>query len=171
MISEDEAIQLVKNTSKYSHALLVSAIMAELAKQLNEDVKLWRIVGLLHDLDYDEVREDMRKHGVAAAEKLKGRLPEEAIYAIKAHDYRTGFKPKRRLDKALIAADSAAVLMDKMEESGIELNPETFLMEIEKASKTTPWHKDNIMRCIEIGLSLNVFLQLCSTVMSRSTQH
>jgi len=169
MISEDEAIQLVKNTSKYSHALLVSAIMAELAKQLNEDVKLWRIVGLLHDLDYDEVREDMRKHGVVAAEKLKGRLPEEAIYAIKAHDYRTGFKPKSRLDKALIAADSAAVLMDKMKESGIELNPETFLMEIEKASKTTQWHKDNIMRCIEIGLSLNVFIQLCSTVMSRST--
>jgi len=40
MISEDEAIQLVKNTSKYLHALLVSAIMAELANQLNEDVKL-----------------------------------------------------------------------------------------------------------------------------------
>ena len=68
---------------------------------------------MLHDLDYDEVREDMRKHGVAAAEKLMGKLPEEAIHAIKANDYRTGFKPKRRLDKALIAADSAAVLMDK----------------------------------------------------------
>jgi hypothetical protein len=32
MLSEDEAIQLIKNTSKYSHALLVSAIMVEIAR-------------------------------------------------------------------------------------------------------------------------------------------
>jgi putative nucleotidyltransferase with HDIG domain len=53
MISEDEAVQLIKNTSKYSHALIVSVIMAEMAEKLNENVKLWKVVGLLHDLDYD----------------------------------------------------------------------------------------------------------------------
>jgi len=72
-----------------------------------------------------------------ATEKLKRILPEEAIHAIKAHDYRTGFKPKSILDKALIVADSAAIL-DKMKESEAELNLETFLMEIEKASKIMP---------------------------------
>jgi predicted hydrolase (HD superfamily) len=46
MISENEAIQIVKNTSKYAHALMVSAIMAEVAKELKEDLKLWKIVGL-----------------------------------------------------------------------------------------------------------------------------
>jgi hypothetical protein len=40
MISEDEDVQLIKNTSKYSHALLVSAIMVEIAKKLNGDAGL-----------------------------------------------------------------------------------------------------------------------------------
>ncbi|MEM0096562.1 MAG: hypothetical protein QW734_09180 [Candidatus Bathyarchaeia archaeon] len=44
---------------------------------------------------------------------MKDKLPEKAVYAIKAHDYRTGFKPESMLDKALIAADSAAILMEK----------------------------------------------------------
>jgi predicted hydrolase (HD superfamily) len=38
--------------------------MADLAKQLNEDAKLWRIVGLLHDLDYDAVKGGYAEHGV-----------------------------------------------------------------------------------------------------------
>ena len=66
MISEEEAIQLIKNTSKYAHALLVSAIMAEMAEELKEDTRLWKIVGLLHDIDYDEVKGDMQKHGIVA---------------------------------------------------------------------------------------------------------
>ncbi|MEM2249394.1 MAG: hypothetical protein QXP16_01715 [Candidatus Bathyarchaeia archaeon] len=50
MISEEEAIQLIKNTSKYAHTLLVSAIMAEMAEELKEDTRLWKIVGLLYDI-------------------------------------------------------------------------------------------------------------------------
>ncbi|MEM3613021.1 MAG: hypothetical protein QXH40_03770 [Candidatus Bathyarchaeia archaeon] len=37
MISEEEAIQLIKNTSKCAHALLVSAIMAEMAEELSKE--------------------------------------------------------------------------------------------------------------------------------------
>ncbi|MEM0007728.1 MAG: HDIG domain-containing protein [Candidatus Bathyarchaeia archaeon] len=161
MISEEEAIQLIKNTSKCAHALLVSAIMAEMAEELKEDTRLWKIVGLLYDIDYDEVKGDMQKHGIVAAEKLKGRLPKGAIYAIKAHDYRTGFKPKSRLDEALIAADSAATIIEKIMEAKKELTVKTFRAEITDASKTMPWHKANIMKCAELGLSLNKFLQLC----------
>ncbi|MEM2946943.1 MAG: HDIG domain-containing protein [Candidatus Bathyarchaeia archaeon] len=161
MISEEEATQLIKNTSKYAHALLVSAIMAEVAEELRENVHLWKIVGLLHDLDYDEVNEDMRKHGIVAAEKLKEKLPEKAIYAIKAHDYRTGVEPRNKLDKALIAADSAAIIIEKIMEAKKELTIKTFQTEIKYTSKITPWHKINIMKCAELGLSLNKFLRLC----------
>ena len=42
--------------------------MAEVARELKEDTHLWKIVGLLHDLDYDEVKGDMQRHGVVAAE-------------------------------------------------------------------------------------------------------
>jgi hypothetical protein len=114
MISRDEALRLIRNTSKYAHALIASIIMRGLARFLREDERAWELVGLLHDLDFDEVRDDMSRHGVVASERLRGRLPEDCLYAIKAHDYRTGLKPKSRLDKVLIAADSLAVLIEKM---------------------------------------------------------
>jgi hypothetical protein len=161
-ISVDEAIRLIKGTSKYDHALLVSLIMAEMAKELGEDTHLWKIVGLLHDLDYDEVKGDMERHGVVAAEKLRGKLPEDAIYAIKAHDYRTGFKPKSRLDKALIAADSAAILIEKLRKTPRKkMSIKTLQTELVKSSKTQPWLNENILKCVEIGLTLKRFFQLC----------
>ncbi|MBS7636558.1 hypothetical protein KEJ37_04375 [Candidatus Bathyarchaeota archaeon] len=43
-----------------------------MAKELKEDTHLWKIVGLLHNHDYDEVKGDMQRHGIVAAEKPKG---------------------------------------------------------------------------------------------------
>jgi len=101
--------------------------MKKLSEKLSENSLEWELVGLLHDLDFDEVRSDMSKHGVVAAEKLKGKLPEHCLYAIKAHDYRTGFKPQSRLDKALIAVDSLAVLMNKAQAEFQEPKPANIL--------------------------------------------
>ena len=161
MISLDEALRLVRDTSKYAHVLIVSVVMRGLARDLSEDEREWELVGLLHDLDFDEVRDDMRMHGVVASERLKGKLPENCLYAIKAHDYRTGFKPKSRLDEALITADSLAVLIEKTGKETEELDVEILLAELEKISVSQPWHKSNILKCEEIGLSLKEFLQLC----------
>jgi predicted hydrolase (HD superfamily) len=46
MISRDEALRLVKGTSKYSHALMVSCMMRELARELKENEEEWMMVGL-----------------------------------------------------------------------------------------------------------------------------
>ena len=108
MISWNEAVNLVENTSKFKHSLFVSCIMAKMAKKLGENEFEWRIVGLLHDLDYDLVKGDMSKHGVTASRILSGKLSEEALYAIKAHDHRAGFTPRSLLDRSLIAADALA---------------------------------------------------------------
>lgn len=75
MISSNEALHLVSSTSKFSHSLMVAAIMEALAERLGENLQEWRLVGLLHDLDYYEVGDDMSRHGLAAAEMLKGKLP------------------------------------------------------------------------------------------------
>lgn len=78
MISREEALRLVERTSKYQHALIASKIMRKLAQRLGEDEVNWELVGLLHDLDIDNVREDMTKHGVVAMEKLANKLPMKA---------------------------------------------------------------------------------------------
>lgn len=159
MIPRDETFQLVRNTSKYAYALVVSIIMSGLARKFGEDEGEWELVGLLYDLDYDEVRDNMSMHGVVASERLKGRLPENCLYTIKAHDYRTSFKPKSRLDKALIATDPMAVLIEKTGNKTEELDVETLRAELEKLSVNQPWHKSNIEKCEEISLSQKEFLK------------
>jgi len=160
MISREEAIKLVLNTSKYSHVLIASAIMSKLAARLGENSKEWELVGLLHDLDFDEVGGDMSKHGVVAAERLVGKLPEKCLYAIKAHDYRTGFKPNSRLDSALMAVDSLSLLIEKALKRHQKLNVETLETILTNISSEQPWHKTNITKCREMGLSTGEFLEL-----------
>jgi len=152
---------LVRSTSKYAHVLMVSHMMRQLARALDENESEWTLVGLLHDLDYDEVKNDMRRHGIVAAERLKGKLPEHCVYAVKAHDYRAGIKAKGKLDNALIATDSLASLIEKMGKTAEKLNAEKLRAELESISASHPWYKTNVLKCEEIGLRMDKFLRLC----------
>ena len=160
MISKKEALMLVRNCSKYSHLLLASKLMRRLAEKLGEDSLEWELVGLLHDLDFDEARSDMSKHGVIAAQRLKDELPEHCLYAIKAHDYRTGFEPKSRLDHALVAVDSLALLMEEVQGDLEKPDKHDLKDKLERLSSEEPWHKSNIQQCKELGLSLDEFFEL-----------
>ena len=160
MISRKKALKLIKNCSKHSHSLLASRLMKKLAERLGASVLEWELVGLLHDLDFDKVRNDMSKHGVVTAEKLKNKLPEHCLYAIKAHDYRTGFKPKSRLDHALIAIDSLSVMIEKTKEEFKEPDIQDLKAKLEKLSVKEPWHRSNIQKCKEFGLSMDELYKL-----------
>src|SRR4030042_654471 len=111
MISVDEARRLIEYSGRYMHSLTVGRIMAALAEALEEDAGLWEVVGVLHDLDYDQTRAEHGRHGVAAAQVLGGRLSEEALHAIASHDHRSGGEPGALLDHSLILADALAVLI------------------------------------------------------------
>jgi len=105
------------------------------------------------------IGDDPSKHGVFASEILSGRLPQDCLYAIKSHDYRAGFKPKSKLDKALIIADTLAVIIEKVKENG-ELCVERLEEEIERVSEKQPWYKDNLRKIEEIGLKIAEVLKL-----------
>lgn len=133
--------------------------MRKLAQRLGEDEGSWELVGLLHDLDYDLVQEDMTKHGVVASKMLANKLPLESLYAIKSHDYRTGFQPKSRLDIALIVADTLERIIDRVATRG-ELSVQRLGEEIERISAERPWYKANLQRAKELGLEADEVLRL-----------
>lgn len=143
-ISKEEAVKLIEGSSKYSHSILVSKIMRVLAKKFGEDEVEWELVGLLHDLDYDQVQGDMSQHGIKAADILKGRLSERSLHAIRSHDFRTGVKPETLLDESLIFADSIAILIEDQ-----HINASTEALRIEEAlqveSTRKPWITKNII--------------------------
>ena len=167
MISIKEAWGLIKGTSRYNHALAVSVMMKVLARRLGKNEELWELVGLLHDLDYDVTRGDMSKHGLVSAKMLKGRLPEHELYAIKAHDYRTGFKPRTSLDCALVATDTLAVFLEKTKKVTSELTVESVLSEIDSASESQPWIKSNLRKCKAMKIGLNEFLEVCLSTLKK----
>jgi len=166
MITRQEAVQLlddhVTSAKKKRHSLAIAAIMKELAKKLGMNEEEWELVGLLHDLDYDTICGDMRNHGLVAAEMLKGKLPEEGLHAIRAHDYRTGVKPESKLDKALIAADCVWILILRVAfvySNGKIENIKHYTLRNAFRSKSFPaFLKSGIMMSKDFGLSLEEFL-------------
>jgi putative nucleotidyltransferase with HDIG domain len=116
MLRRDEAELLLakylKTENLLKHSFAVEEILRRVAIRLHEDAELWALTGLLHDLDYDFTKNDPVKHASMSPQILEGLLPEEAVNAIKAHNYQHTMQvPETVLDKALIAADAVSGLI------------------------------------------------------------
>ena len=115
-MERQEALGLIKEHVKgenlLKHMLAVEAIMKGLAEHLSEDVCLWAMAGLLHDIDFEKTQDKPETHGMLAENILRGRVDERIIRAIKAHNFDDlGVTPESRMEKALIAADSISGLI------------------------------------------------------------
>ncbi|HDD66941.1 MAG TPA: HDIG domain-containing protein [Nitrososphaeria archaeon] len=169
-MDKDEALRLVEeNVSDRRivlHMIAVSAIMRALARYLGEDEEEWGLVGLLHDIDYERTKADPARHGLEAENILKGRVSEEVLRAIKAHNFEnTGVKPETRLENALIAADavsglivaSALVMPHKRLE---EVRVETLEKKFRQKDFARRVSRERIMFCEKLGLSREKFFEL-----------
>ncbi len=88
-MNRDDAWALLKEFTKSEslrkHALAVEAAMRGCAQRRGEDVTLWGVVGLLHDLDYERWP-DPKDHTRETARILRERqVDEEIVGAIFSH--------------------------------------------------------------------------------------
>ena len=132
MISRDEALALLAENHVQAgllqHSIASEAVMRALAREFCEDEELWGLTGLLHDVDYPATEATPEKHGLEGARLLEGKLPEEALTAIRAHNGEmTGCAPQTRFDFALRCGEtitgliSAAALMRPTGYEGMEV--------------------------------------------------
>jgi putative nucleotidyltransferase with HDIG domain len=101
----------VKSPSLLSHALAVEAVMRHVARKKSADEGLWGVIGLVHDLDYEEHPDDHLRH---APEILRSHgWPEEYIRAIASHGWGlfTDVAPVTDMEKALFAIDELTGLV------------------------------------------------------------
>jgi len=90
------------------HAYAVEASMAQYAELRGEDVFLWRITGLLHDMDYEK-HPTPEEHPFIGVEELRRRgYPEEMLQAILGHATYSGVARETELAKTLFAVDELA---------------------------------------------------------------
>ncbi len=112
MPTYDEALTLfhewTQSDSLRRHAYAVEAAMEHYANLLDQDVALWRITGLLHDLDYERhpTRDKHPFVGVALLKSLG--YPAEVTDAILGHAAYSGTPRMSLMAKALFACDELA---------------------------------------------------------------
>ena len=103
------------------HALTVEGVMRCFAEQRGYDPEFWGIVGLLHDIDFEQWPE---QHCVKAPELLKeAGCSEEFIHAVCSHGYGIccDVEPTHEMEKVLFACDELTGLIGacaKMRPSG-----------------------------------------------------
>jgi len=103
----------VKSKEIRDHCLEVSKIMRFLAEVEGEDVEKWEIVGLLHDLDYDDEKyKILEKHTQKTVEILKDKVEEDVIKCILSHnEEQTRVKRESKMDYSLSASDNVSGLI------------------------------------------------------------
>jgi hypothetical protein len=91
-MEKTEALILLKqhitSPSLLGHCLSTAAVMKGLATELGEDAVLWETIGILHDIDFEEIHEDMEKHGIIGYEILwLAGVGDEIALPIKRHNH------------------------------------------------------------------------------------
>jgi predicted hydrolase (HD superfamily) len=113
--TREEAYNLLteynKSESLIKHALAAEGVMRYFARRRGEDEEKWGIIGLIHDLDYEQFPEEhCRKTGEILR---KNSWPEEYIRAAVSHGWGicSDVEPKTELEKALYAIDELTGLV------------------------------------------------------------
>jgi hypothetical protein len=165
-----EAFELIKNKIQnqnlIKHSLSVEACMKGLAIYFKEAVEKWAIAGLLHDIDYEETKDDPNLHSIKGAEILeKLGLEKEISEAVKTHNEAHGIMPESKLAKALFCVDPltglivAATLVLPTKKIS-DLTIENILNRFKEKSFARGAKRDVILKCSEIGLSLEEFIKI-----------
>jgi putative nucleotidyltransferase with HDIG domain len=167
-LERDEALEFVrskvKNDRLIKHMLAVEAVMRAVAERLGEDVGVWGLAGLVHDLDYDETVEEPERHGRVGASYLREMgVRDDITHAVESH---AGHIPRdSEMDKALYAVDPltglivAAALMHPSK-SLQEVTTEFVLNRFKEKRFAAGADRDQIRTCKDLGLELEEFVDI-----------
>jgi len=103
--------QYNQNEGLIKHALAVEGVMRYAARKRGEDEDKWGIIGLIHDLDYEQFPDE---HCRKTEEILKENLwPQEYIRAAISHGWGicSDVEPRSELEKVLYAVDELTGLV------------------------------------------------------------
>jgi len=129
-----------KSQNLIRHALAVEAVMVHFAELFNEsDVDKWRIVGLVHDLDYEMYPEE---HCQKVKEILTERnWPEDYIRAIQSHGWNicSEVEPVERMEKVLYAIDELTGLIN----ATALMRPSKSILDLKPKSVKKKWKDRN----------------------------
>lgn len=178
-LTRDQALVLlnrhVTSENLLKHSLATEAVMQGLAERLNEDIETWGLVGLLHDLDFDETKDTPPKHTLVASEiLLENNVPEKYVKAIMSHNEEIpGWQPRTTtLEHALACSEAitglvvatALVMPDKKLAS---VKPKSVKKRMNMSAFARNVDRDAVRECEMIGVPLPEFCRLAVECMNK----
>lgn len=180
-------IQALKLIDKYItnpvtkyHLLESEAIMRALAKHFGENEEDWRIIGLLHDIDWDLTKQTPKEHLVKTPVLLKqAGASDELVEAIVSHGYGQlccGAPQDKvrqtRLEHALAAAETltgliVAAALVQPDKKLSSVSPRSLMKKFKNKSFAAKCDRTIILECETIGLKLDDFLNLGLTALQK----
>jgi putative nucleotidyltransferase with HDIG domain len=142
------------------HALGVEACMGWYARHFGEDEELWRVVGLLHDFDY-EIHPTLDQHPQDGAPMLREEgYPEEVVDAVLSHAEHLSIPRDTPLKKTLFACDELSGFVHAVglvRPTGLEgLEPKSVKKKLKQPSFAAGVHRDEVYAGAEgLGLDLD----------------
>ena len=142
------------------HALGVEACMGWYARHFEEDEERWRIVGLLHDFDY-EIHPTLDKHPQDGAPILREEgYPDEVIEAVLSHAEHLEMPRDTLLKRTLFACDELSGFVQAVglvRPTGLEgLEPKSVKKKLKQPSFAAGVHRDEVYAGAELlGLELD----------------
>ena len=171
MITREKAFDLLREYCReetlIKHSLATEAVMRALAVQLGHDPDQWGIAGLLHDLDYDETKNDPPRHTLRTEEILRQKgFEEEIIDAIKAHNAEAlHMKREKPIHFAITSAESitgliVATTLVYPDKRIASVKPSSIVKRMKEKGFARGVRRDAIKECERLGLSLEEFADL-----------
>jgi putative nucleotidyltransferase with HDIG domain len=100
-----------QSESLRKHALAVEGVMRHFARKYGEDEAVWGVIGLIHDLDYEQFPD---QHCIKTEAILReNSWPEDYIRAVVSHGYGicSDVEPRSTMEKVLFAVDELTGLV------------------------------------------------------------
>jgi len=157
--------QYNKNESLIKHALAVEGVMRYMARKRGEDEEKWGIIGLIHDLDYEQFPD---QHCTKTAEILAtNQWPRDYIRAVVSHGWGicSDVQPESELEKVLYAVDELTGLVA----TSALVRPSKSVLDLTAKSVQKKWkdkrfaaavNRDQIRACEDqLGIELGEFIQ------------
>jgi putative nucleotidyltransferase with HDIG domain len=137
--TREDAWQLLnqynKTQSLIKHALAVEGVMRYMARKRGEDEEKWGVIGLIHDLDYEQFPD---QHCKKTEEILKeNNWPEDYIRAAVSHGWGicVDVEPQTELEKVLYAIDE----LTGLEVTSALVRPSKSVMDLKVKSVKKKW--------------------------------
>ncbi|OGG25085.1 hypothetical protein A3A59_00285 [Candidatus Gottesmanbacteria bacterium RIFCSPLOWO2_01_FULL_42_10] len=184
MLNREQALKLLhqhtQNQNLRRHMYAVGYVMRALAEKLNGNPNEWEILGLLHDADWEETKDDPSKHTVRTLGWLKELKMTKGplVHALMSHN--TKWTRSAELEGSMEWALETCDELTRFIVAVALVRPDKKLSTVTVKSVLKKWKikefakavdRSQIGQCVEkLKIPLNEFIQIALTTMQQHSE-